>query len=81
LTTLSWTWSSAGGSHVLAIENPACVVASKILAINPAHAMRRPKHSVKRGKTPVLSTAQTRHLLDSMDLSTVVGRRDRARFA
>jgi site-specific recombinase XerC len=54
------------------------LVVGQILAINPAHAMRGPKHSVKRGKTPVLSAAQTRHLLDSMDLSTVVGRRDRS---
>jgi hypothetical protein len=55
------------------------LVVGQILAINPTHAMRRPTHSVKRGKTPVLSGAQTRHLLDSMDLSTVAGRRDRAR--
>jgi len=31
------------------------LVSGQILAINPVHAMRRPKHSVKRGKTPVLS--------------------------
>jgi site-specific recombinase XerD len=32
------------------------LVVGQILAINPAHAVRGPKHSVKRGKTPVLST-------------------------
>jgi integrase/recombinase XerD len=43
--------------------------------------MRGPKHSVKRGKTPVLSAAQARQLLDSIDTSTVVGPRDRALIA
>src|SRR6202167_3719903 len=54
------------------------LVVGQILAINPAHAVRGPKHSVKRGKTPVLSAAQARQLLDSIDTSTVVGLRDRA---
>ena len=35
-------------------------------------------HSVKRDKTPVLSAAQARQLLDSIDVSTVIGLRDRA---
>ena len=46
------------------------LVVGQILAINPAHAVRGPKHSVKRGKTPVLSAAQARELLDSIDVST-----------
>jgi integrase len=57
------------------------LVVGQILAINPAHAVRGPKHSVKRGKTPVLSAAQARQLLDSIDISTVVGLRDRALIA
>ena len=52
-----------------------------VLAINPAHAVRGPKHSIKRGKTPVLSAAQARQLLDSIDVTTVVGLRDRALIA
>jgi integrase len=36
---------------------------------------------VKRGKTPVLTAEQTRQLLDSIDVSTVVGLRDRALIA
>lgn len=31
------------------------LVVGQVLAINPAHAVRGPKHVVKRGKTPVLS--------------------------
>ena len=42
------------------------------------HAVRGPKHVVKRGKTPVLTTDQARELLDSIDISTLIGLRDRA---
>jgi len=56
-------------------------VVGQVVAINPAHAVRGPKHSVKRGKTPVLSATQTRRLLDSIDTSTVIGLRDRALIA
>ena len=38
----------------------------------------KPKHIVRQGKTPVLSTEETRHLLDSIPLNTIVGLRDRA---
>lgn len=58
-----------------------------ILPFNPASAVRGPKHVVKRGKTPVLSAADARKLLDSIpvmvDAATpdVVGLRDRALIA
>ena len=54
------------------------LVTGGIVATNPAHAVRGPKHVVKRGKTPVLSADQARQLLDSIDTTTVVGLRDRA---
>ena len=54
------------------------LVTGGILTVNPAHAVRGPKHVIKRGKTPVLTTDQARILLDSIDASTVVGLRDRA---
>ena len=54
------------------------LVVGQIVAINPAHAVRGPKHVVKRGKTPVLTPADARKLLDAIDVSTVVGLRDRA---
>jgi Phage integrase, N-terminal SAM-like domain len=47
------------------------LVTGGIVATNPAHA-------VKRGKTPVLTPAEARALLDSIDTATVVGLRDRA---
>jgi site-specific recombinase XerD len=57
------------------------LVVGQVLATNPAHAVRGPKHVVKRGKTPVLTAEQARQLLDSIDVSTIVGLRDRALIA
>ncbi len=41
------------------------LIVGQILAINPAHAVRRPKHVIKRGKTPVLTEEQARRLLET----------------
>jgi site-specific recombinase XerC len=54
------------------------LVVGQVLAVNPAHAVRGPKHVVRRGKTPVLTEDQARRLLGSIDTSTLVGLRDRA---
>jgi site-specific recombinase XerD len=54
------------------------LVTGQIVATNPAHSVRGPKHVVKTGKTTVLTGEQARALLDSIDVSTVVGLRDRA---
>jgi hypothetical protein len=54
------------------------LVVKQVVAINPAHSVRGPKHVVKTGKTTVLTGEQARELLDSIDTSTVVGLRDRA---
>lgn len=42
------------------------LVIGQVIEVNPAHAVRGPKHSVKRGKTPVLTAEETRMLLDSI---------------
>jgi site-specific recombinase XerD len=39
----------------------------QVVATNPAHAVRGPKHVVKTGKTTVLDAEQARMLLDSID--------------
>ena len=57
------------------------LVTGQIISINPAHAVRGPKHSIKRGKTPVLSEEDARALLESIDTSTLIGLRDRALIA
>jgi integrase/recombinase XerD len=54
------------------------LVTGQILASNPAHSVRGPRHSVSKGSTAVISSAEARELLDSIDTTTVVGLRDRA---
>jgi site-specific recombinase XerD len=54
------------------------LVTGQVVATNPAHSVHGPKHVVKRGKTTVLTAEQARELLDSIDISTLVGLRDRA---
>jgi site-specific recombinase XerD len=49
------------------------LVTGGILASNPAGAVRGPKYVVKRGKTPVPSADQARHLLDSIDVTELSG--------
>jgi len=48
------------------------LVLGHVLPMNPASAVRGPKHTVRRGKTPVLTADQARLLLDSIDTSSVV---------
>src|ERR1700723_2909694 len=57
------------------------LVFGQVVATNPAHAVRGPKHVVKTGKTTVLTAEQARELLDSIDVTTLVGLRDRALIA
>ena len=54
------------------------LVVGQVLPFNPASSVRGPKHVVETGKTPVLSAKETRAMLDGIDVSTVVGLRDRA---
>ena len=57
------------------------LVTGHIVRVNPAWSVRGPKHVVKKGKTPVLSAAEARQLLDAIDTKTVIGVRDRALIA
>lgn len=54
------------------------LVTGQAMASNPAHSVRGPKHSRRRGKTPVLSSEEARQLLDSISTDTLIGNRDRA---
>lgn len=54
------------------------LVVGQVIPTNPASSVRGPKHSVRKGKTPVLTAEEARTLLDSIDTSTPMGRRDRA---
>ena len=52
-----------------------------VISSNPAISVRGPKYSAGRGKTPVLTGAQAAQLLNSIDISTVGGLRDRGLIA
>ena len=57
------------------------MILGQVVEINPAQAVRGPKHVVKKGKTPVLDEDEARTLLTSIDVSNLVGLRDRALIA
>src|SRR3984885_2056675 len=57
------------------------LVTGQVIPLNPAHSVRGPKHSVKKGKTSVLSAEELRTLLDSIDTAKLIGMRDRAFIA
>jgi site-specific recombinase XerD len=54
------------------------MVVGQVIPTNPAHAVRGPKHSQRRGKTPVLQADEARALIDAIDTSSLPGMRDRA---
>jgi site-specific recombinase XerD len=54
------------------------LVTGQVVAVNPAASVRGPAHSARVGKTPILDPLEARALLDSIDVETVVGLRDRA---
>jgi len=57
------------------------LVVGQVLYSNPASSVRGPKHSVKKGKTPVLSAEEARQLLNAIEPISAVGMRDRALIA
>src|SRR4051794_9589741 len=54
------------------------LVVGHVLDVNPAHAVRGPKYSQKKGKTPVLDREEARALLGAIDSESLTGLRDRA---
>lgn len=54
------------------------LIVGQVVELNPAAAVRGPKHVVKKGKTPILTPEETRELLDAIDTGTLSGLRDRA---
>jgi site-specific recombinase XerD len=57
------------------------LVTGQVMPMNPAAAVRGPKHVVKTGKTPVLDGVEWRKLIDSIPTETVRDLRDRALIA
>ena len=54
------------------------LVVGQVMPTNPAGSVRGPRHSVKKGKTPVLAAEEARALLDAIDTNMLIGLRDRA---
>jgi Phage integrase family len=54
------------------------LVVGQVIPFNPASSVRGPRYSIRKGKTPVLSAADARRLLDSIETAHAVGLRDRA---
>ncbi len=57
------------------------LVTGQVIPVNPAASVRGPSHVVRQGMTPVLDPAEARTLLDSIDVTTPIGLRDRALIA
>src|SRR6202521_3436427 len=63
------------------------LVTGQVIPTNPAHSVRGPKHSVKKGKTSVLSADEMGTLLNSIPVQNkkkepiLIGLRDRALIA
>jgi site-specific recombinase XerD len=54
------------------------LVREQVLGVNPAGAVKGPKHSAGHGKTPVLTGEEMLDLLNSIDTDALIGLRDRA---
>ncbi len=57
------------------------LITGQVVPMNPAAAVRGPKHVVKVGKTPVLDGAEWCRLVDAIPIDTVRDLRDRALIA
>jgi site-specific recombinase XerD len=54
------------------------LVVGQLIPTNPAHAVKVPKHVVKKGKTSVLSAEEARAMIDSIGEDSALSLRDRA---
>lgn len=53
----------------------------RIITSNPARLVKGPSHVVSKGRTPVLTGGEMVQLLEAIDPSTLIGKRDRAMIA
>ena len=57
------------------------LVTGQFMETNPAHAVRGPKHSIRKGKTSLLAAEEMHDLLAAIDTASLLGLRDRALIA
>ncbi len=80
IEALQGTHSKPTAKQHLAAIRMLCdwLVVGQVLEVNPAHAVRGPKHVVKKGRTPVLNREEAQALIAAIDTSSLTGLRDRA---
>lgn len=54
------------------------MVIGQEMPTNPASAVRGPRYSIKKGKTPVLSAPEMKRYIENIDTGDLIGMRDRA---
>lgn len=54
------------------------LLSQRIIGNNPVRLVQGPRHVINKGRTPVLTGDEMIQLLDAIDPSTLIGRRDRA---
>jgi integrase/recombinase XerD len=57
------------------------LIVRQVVEINPAAAVRGPRHVITKGETPVADGDEAGHRIESIDATTLVGLRDRALIA
>ena len=57
------------------------MVVGQQMELNPAHSVRGPRYSVRKGKTPLITVAEYRIIIESIEPTSAVGLRDRALMA
>lgn len=57
------------------------LVQRHVIALNPAHSVRTERLQITEGRTPEIASKQARELLESIDVASVIGLRDRAIIA
>jgi site-specific recombinase XerD len=85
----SWVESLKGHYDVLSVKQQLAavrmlfdyLVTGGTLPHNPTSSVRGPRHSIRRGKTPILDAKEAGRLLDSIPTDHIVGLRDRALIA
>lgn len=54
------------------------LLVQRIISSNPVRLVKGPRHVISKGRTPVLSGEEMVQLLESIDTSTLIGKRDKA---
>ena len=57
------------------------MIVRQVMEINPAAAVRGPTHVVTKGRTPVADAEEAKRLLEKINVTTLIGLRDRALIA